>query len=130
MKTIKVKWCGGCPFINSDYDDYAVGHSTIDSCNLMDFFGMKSNISVHDNIGTDPDIKTPNNCPLKSENFSIIFEPFTPEEQNEISLLKEQIKVLEEECCELFEDNPEYLKKNDELMELYKKLNKLQYENN
>lgn len=34
---ISVNNCSGCPFLISDYDDYAVGFDTIDYCQLARF---------------------------------------------------------------------------------------------
>lgn len=124
MKIIKVSWCGDCPFMNSDYDDFAVGFSTVDSCNLQEFLNTGSSIlSIHDNIGhNNSNINPPEWCPLKLNDFSFHFEPFTKDKQNQVTILKEKIKNIEnkEDLNDLDYDN---------LNSLYEDLNKNLYEN-
>lgn len=41
---INVKNCNYCPFLISDYDDYADGFDTVDYCNLARFLKLKEDI--------------------------------------------------------------------------------------
>ena len=99
MKQITVNGCHNCPFLNSDYDDFAVGHSTIDECKLSEFLGKESFISAHDNLGSDPDIETPIWCPLLNEKFELKFEKYDEETKNKINIIKKEVNEIEE-CCD------------------------------
>lgn len=62
---IIVDGCINCPFMYSDYDDYALGFNTTDICTLAlrmdlpDYF-----INARDASDDNIDIKTPSWCPL------------------------------------------------------------------
>ena len=40
MKKITVNGCHNCPFMNSEYDDFAIGFSNIDTCLLSKFLKL------------------------------------------------------------------------------------------
>jgi len=72
METIKVKNCNSCPFLYSEYDDFATGYSTLDICVLAEFKREKNYIvSSHDNCGANPKNKTPKWCPLIKNTISV-----------------------------------------------------------
>lgn len=75
MKSVEivVEGCWNCPFAYYEYDDFAVGVSTIDKCNLAFFLNLQDYfISVHNNIGLDPSIKEPPSwCPIKNKSHNI-----------------------------------------------------------
>jgi len=95
---IKVSCCSNCPFMVSNYDDYAVGFDTVDYCNLTVFLKYKEDtIDAYDswnrfhecdyckNYSGDSNkwdetkctcnntsiITTPEWCPLKNEIITI-----------------------------------------------------------
>ena len=71
MKKINVSGCIDCPFRGSEFNDYAVGFDSIDSCELARFFNYKDNIIVVYNMcDEDSKLETPKWCPLK-ENTNI-----------------------------------------------------------
>jgi len=128
-----VNCCGNCPFLYSHYDDWAVGHSTIDICNLSRFLNLNNDcISVHDGMGNDGNAETPEWCPLKKEEYSYEFKKFSAQRladiestQNEIEEMEKYFDMREDE---LDYDSPEFIEKTDNLQKTYTKLNNL-YDN-
>lgn len=115
-----INFCGNCPFVYSDYDDFAVGDSTVDICTLARFLNLENDIiSVHNEMGYNDNSDTPEWCPLKKEDYSFSFKEFSEERQKEIdsatSELKELMKIeeqLEDDDVELY----------DKMLKLNKKL--------
>ena len=125
-----VNFCGNCPFLYSDYDDFAVGCSTVDICNLARFLKKSEDcISVHDGYDNDTESSTPEWCPLKEEEFIFYFKDFSSELLNEISSTKSDIKKLEEffdmREDEVDYDDPIIEEKSEKIKELYNKLDEL-----
>lgn len=125
-----VNFCGNCPFLYSDYDDFAVGSSTIDICNLARFLKKPNDcVSVHDDYGYDTESTTPEWCPLKDEEFVFDFKEFSTERLQEISNIKSDITKIEEffdmREDEVDYDDPIVVEKNKEISELYYKLDEL-----
>jgi hypothetical protein len=129
MKTI-VNFCGNCPFLYSNYDDYSTGFSTIDECNLARFLQLETyTISIHNNMGYDENAKTPEWCPLKKEACTFSFQEFAPEKAVEIESIKKEIEKLNEFFDTLTGENYSIEivgEKTDELRDLYEKLSELQ----
>ena len=72
-KNIKVTGCSNCPFMVSDYDDYAVGYDTIDKCSLAVFLNLKNTvIEVYNMFEENGERNTPDWCPLKANQKYII----------------------------------------------------------
>lgn len=122
-----VNCCGNCPFLYSDYDDFAVGHSTIDICNLSRFLNLDNDcISVHDGFGNDENAETPEWCPLKKESFSFSFKEFSEERLKEIESINKEIDELEGffdmREDEVDYDDPEVLENTENIRKLYTKL--------
>jgi len=70
MNEINVDGCLNCPFLTSEYDDWAVGHSTLDKCTLSMFLDKEEYIvSMHDNYGPNQDSDTPKWCPLIENSY-------------------------------------------------------------
>jgi len=64
---IKVNGCHNCPFLDSNYDDYA----TIDYCSLASHLNKKEYIiSIYNNLDSSINME-PDWCPLKKEEFVI-----------------------------------------------------------
>lgn len=70
MKTVKTEviGCGNCPFMVSEYDDWAIGDDSCDTCNLTgnvlgSYMGFE-----------EPGYSTPEDCPLKKEDYLITFK--------------------------------------------------------
>ena len=124
-----INFCGNCPFSYSDYDDYALGYSTITTCTLSRFLKLKDDcISLSDG---DEELSTPNWCPLKTEEYTFNFKEFSTERNNEINATWKEIDVLQDyfETKEYYHTDfktPEYLEKDEELKNLYTKLGELQ----
>ena len=102
MKLIKIAGCFNCPFLQSDYDDYAVGHSSLDKCVFQQFLDVGDYyISVHDNLGPDPEAETPDWCPLKKESFSFEFKEFDEDTKKQLSRLQEEIESTQQDLDKL-----------------------------
>jgi hypothetical protein len=56
--------CGECPFMHTEYDDYAVGSTTTELCVLAKYLELDYFI----------DVGTPEWCPLKKEEYSFKFK--------------------------------------------------------
>ena len=102
-----VNFCGNCPFSYADYDDFAIGYSTVHVCTLAQFLKLNEYfILVSD--GTE-EVKTPIWCPLKKEEFTFNFKEFSTERKQEIDSTFKEIEVLQD-----YFDKNEY---NDDLDE-------------
>jgi hypothetical protein len=138
INNLIVNDCNNCPFFHTDYNDFSMGHSTTDTCNLAYFYNFRNMnkqqyiISSHDNMGPN-DNPIPNWCPLKNEELSIKLEEFSGKQLEEIHSIKEQLSL-----CDQMIDNLDTSVENDMLMyeqlekrieNLYTKLEKF-YENN
>jgi len=73
MITKKVDNCRNCPFLCTEYDDYATGDSIIEMCNLSLFNNDKTEyiIDTHDNISKVVDEGLPEWCPLINSDYLI-----------------------------------------------------------
>lgn len=125
-----VNFCGNCPFLSSEYDDFAVGHSTVDKCLLAQHLGQDDYfVSIHDNFGQDFEASTPVWCPLKKEEFSFDFKEFSDERKQNLESTKNEILELENffdmREDEVDYDDPEIIEKTDNIRKLYSKLNEL-----
>lgn len=144
MKKV-VNYCGNCPFLYSDYDDYAMGYSTLDICTLSKFLKYKDYIvSKHDSIGFNEDSKTPEWCPIRKEKFELIFNDKNDEIENndenivqddfkeQIDKVQEQISLLEEagDKLKILFENLDQLSNDDNLNKLNDILNDFKNEDN
>ena len=125
-----VNYCGNCPFLYSDYDDFAVGYSTVDVCNLSRFLKLEKDcISVYDGFENDEKIETPEWCPLKTESFSFEFKEFSKERLQAIESAKKEIeeydKFFNMREDEIDYDDPEVIEKTENITKLYTTLNDL-----
>ncbi len=72
-KNIKVTGCSNCPFMASDYDDFAVGYDTIDKCMMAKYLDFKETvIDIYNMFEEDNKRETPDWCPLKANQKYII----------------------------------------------------------
>jgi hypothetical protein len=125
MKKV-INFCGNCPFLISEYDDYSVGHSTLDCCQLARFLNLKEDyISIHDDIESNLEKETPEWCPMKQEDFTFKFREFSDERKKGIEDTKKKITELEEITEDLDIDSFEFKTKNKELADSYSKLQTL-----
>ena len=127
MKTT-VNFCGNCPFSYADYDDCAIGYSTVHVCTLAQFLKLKDYfILVSDG---DEALKTPIWCPLKTEEFTFNFKEFSAERKQEIDSISKEIDVLQDYFDKNVDnddlDESELDKKSNKLQALYTKLGELQ----
>lgn len=125
-----INFCGNCPFLSSEYDDFAVGNSTVDKCLLAMYLGQEDYfVSIHDNFNQDIEAPTPEWCPLKKEEFSFDFKEFSNERLQNIEMTKKEISELdnffEMNENEVDYDDPIIMEKTDNLRKLYSKLNEL-----
>jgi len=84
MKKI-INFCGNCPFCDHDYDD---GINFIFRCGLSRFLKLEDYF-------IDDQEKTPVWCPLKNEVCAFEFKEFSSKRQEDIDLVKNEIKELE-----------------------------------
>lgn len=125
MKKI-VNFCGNCPFRYSDYDDFAIGYSTATNCTLAMFLRQKDYcILMSDG---DEEVKTPEWCPLKNEEFTFNFKEFSAERTQEIDSTFKEIEELNKyfDTTEVDYYDPDFLRKDNKLQELYTRLGELQ----
>ena len=116
---IEVEGCYNCPFINSDYDDFAVGSSTIESCNLSEFLNQNEYfIAAHNSLGTEIKTTTPDWCPLKKENVNIHFSNLDISKKERIEYLQTEIRKLENFDDDDLPDIDKLDELNDELCKL------------
>lgn len=75
MNELIINGCYNCPFKQINYNDYAVGHDTIEYCNLCKSMEHIENIiEIYDSFKKDKPTETPNWCPLKDGEICIKFE--------------------------------------------------------
>ena len=123
-----INFCGNCPFSYSDYNDFAVGYSTVNVCTLAQFLKLK-NYCISVNNG-DEVLITPEWCPLKTEEFTFGFKEFSVERKQEINSTWKEIEMLEN-CFDNIDDYadydaPENVENSIQLQNLYTKLGELQ----
>ena len=126
IKNLIANDCSNCPFLHTNYDDFAVGYSSTDICNLAYFYNFRNMnhsdwkqqyiISSHNNMGPN-DNPIPNWCPLKTEEVSIKLEEFKGKQLEEIHSIKEQLLL-----CNQMMENLDTSVENDILM--YEQLEK------
>ena len=114
----RVNFCGNCPFMHTEYDDFAIGDSTTDICTLSSFLKKEEYIiSSHNSIDIFYKNDTPKWCPLKDEKIELEYKPFSEKRQKEINDIKSKIIKLSNEI----DDND-----NIEIDDIkYEKLNEL-----
>jgi polyhydroxyalkanoate synthesis regulator phasin len=124
-----INYCGNCPFSYSDYDDFAIGYSTADICTLSRFLKLKDDCILVSN--GDEELKTPNWCPLKTEEFTFGYKEFSTKRQQEIESTKEELEILQN-CVEKYEDydNPIAIEMSNNIQNLYNRLGELQSNEN
>lgn len=121
-----INYCGNCPFFVSEYDDFAIGHSTIDTCKLSKYLNNEEYIiSTHDGMHGDVS-NTPDWCPLKVDYYSFSFKEFSKKRKEEIDNVTKEIIEL----SKLIDENEDYesdefIKTNNRLTELYNMLSML-----
>lgn len=72
MKEIKVNSCEDCPFRYMDYNDYSVGYNTMEICMLSQYNRLNDYIiCIYDQGNIEPDLTSPDWCPLIKESFKI-----------------------------------------------------------
>lgn len=74
---IKVTGCVDCPFRNYDYDEWAVGMDTVETCMLKQHIDPSSSeyfIDVYRSSHEEKELKTPEWCPLKVDSVNIILD--------------------------------------------------------
>jgi hypothetical protein len=91
--------CSDCPFLHSNYDDYAINYSTTDICKLASYLKLKDEyIDIYN--GHESDAKTPEWCPLKKEDYSFKFNRTEKEIienfQEDFDKIKSEISKLED----------------------------------
>ena len=124
-----INFCGNCPFSYSDYDDFAVGYSTMNICTLSKFLKLKEDcISMSDGHNCDEESKTPNWCPLKTEEFTFEFKEFSSKRKDEIDSTWKEIEVLRD-LSDKYDgdyDEPNFIEQENKLQGLYTKFGNLQ----
>jgi len=128
MKTI-VNFCGNCPFYVTNYDDFAVGKSTWYTCNLSQYLKEKEYFLPDEDTVNFDNLSSPDWCPLKKEEYSFEFKKFSTQRVQEIDKNDEEIKQLSD-FFEMREDeadydDPEFIKKSEQLTKLYYKSEEL-----
>ena len=121
-----INFCGNCPFSYADYDDWAVGYSTANVCTLAQFLKLNEYlILVSDG---DEELKTPEWCPLKTEEFTFNFKEFSTKRKDEIDSTWKEIEELNNLYVNEDEDydSPKVIERDNRLGELYDKFGKLQ----
>lgn len=73
LKIMKVHGCGDCPFLKIEFDDFAVGIDTLETCGLAEFTGLELiTIKAYDTKeGEQTDTETPEWCPIKNKSIEI-----------------------------------------------------------
>lgn len=64
----EVTGCGNCPFRVSERDEWAIGDDVFDTCNLTG--GVLGSYMGFE----EPSYTTPEDCPLKREDYTITFK--------------------------------------------------------
>ena len=71
-KSLKIKGCNDCPFRCVNYDDYAVGPDSMDTCNLATHYNQSETfLRVYNASDSDKPIPTPKWCPLGKSTLKI-----------------------------------------------------------
>jgi hypothetical protein len=129
MKTT-VNFCGNCPFYVTNYDDFAIGKSTWYTCNLALYLKEQEYFlpdcdEFDEDCEESDNLVSPDWCPLKKEECSFEFNPFSAERLEDIDKNDDEIKKLtdffEMREDEIDYDDPEFIKKTNQLTELYNK---------
>jgi hypothetical protein len=112
--------------MNSEYNDFAIGFSTIDTCLLSKFLKLDSYIISVYNDQDDFRIE-PKWCPLKTIDININYKEYDDVTKNKIDVLKKQISKIEEtlEIVSCQDNEVEYEKLEACLPDLYKEFEKL-----
>lgn len=70
-KYINVKDCNNCPFMNVQYDDFAIDCNTTKSCNLAEYYNYEDYLIDVGADMMDTVEETPKWCPLKDVDYKI-----------------------------------------------------------
>jgi len=99
-----INFCGNCPFFHTEYDDFAVGMDTTNMCclayNLKQEEYVVSYCNSHECENDEivdkesSDFGTPEWCPLKKDEYSFSFKPFSKNRLDDINLISKQIEEL------------------------------------
>lgn len=112
-----VNFCGNCPFMYSEYDDFSDNFTDI--CTLSKFLNKKEYIiSQSDGVDVHYENEPPKWCPLKEEKVELDFKPFSENRQKEINELKEKIITLSNDI-----DSDDEIDIDDERYSKLEKLN-------
>lgn len=86
MKSITVNFCGNCPFLWSEYDDYSLHDCTTNICTLSRYLNNQEFvISTSNDMEPELDLLPVSWCPIRSEGGVMVdFKPFSMEEVNEM----------------------------------------------
>lgn len=131
-----VNYCVNCPFLVVDYDDFAVGNSTLEYCNLASYLNLSEKyIDSYDgfhnenNTTVQEKISSPEWCPLKTDEYTFQFKEFSAKRIEEIEKTEIEIDKLEKffdmEEYEIDEDDEEFNSNTEKYKELSAKLGKL-----
>lgn len=131
-----VNFCGNCPFLVVDYDDFAVGNSTLEYCNLARHLNLEdSYISSYDGFRDEDKstiqekVSSPEWCPIKKEEYTFDFREFSNKRLNEIEIVENELEKLEKffemEEHEVDEDDEEFNSNTEKYKELSTKLGQL-----
>lgn len=131
-----VNYCGNCPFLVFEYDDFAVGYSSSEYCNLARYLNLPENyIDSYDgfsneNITTVQEkINSPEWCPLKTNDYSFQFKHFSTQRIQEIEKVQNEIEKLDKffdmEEYEIDEEDEEFNSNTEKYKELTIKLGEL-----
>lgn len=125
-----INYCGNCPFCQVDYDEWAVGASTIEKCGLSMFLKQDYIIDVY-NGDDNKGLVSPDWCPLKKEEFTFEFNNFSDKRLEDINNVTSKIVEIEDylqekEYYHTDFKNSEYSEKEEELTQLYIEYDKLQ----
>jgi hypothetical protein len=131
-----VNFCGNCPFFNTEYDDYAVGLDTTNTCCLAYNLKQEDYIVSFDNSHDYSEIEPINNCtekfgspewcPLKKDEYTFSFKPFSENRISKINSISDSIDELNDfldstnDC-----DSPEFVEKMKQSAELHDKMREL-----
>jgi len=66
---VKVSGCVNCPFVSSEFDDYALNYDSTDICTLSKNLGNNEYIIWLGNRNDEESYATPEWCPLRNEKF-------------------------------------------------------------
>jgi len=131
-----VNYCGNCPFLVFEYDDFAVGYSSSEYCNLARYLNLPDNhISAYDGFSNEnkttvqEKINMPEWCPLKTEEYSFHFKEFSAKRLEELEKVEDEIEKLDKffdmEEHEIDEEDEEFNSNTEKYRELLIKLGEL-----